>query len=121
MSLGTKLSQLRRQRNWKQKDLAEKLGVNQKQLVRWENDQTRPRARTLEELARAFDLRVEDLLGESSLEPLEELDDPELRELLSFLPKLSAHKREALKIMLKDMVACYQFSRVASQINGVAS
>jgi len=121
MSLGKKLAHLRSQRNWKQKDLAEKLGVNPKQLVRWENDQTRPRPRALEELAQAFEVKVEDLLMESPLGPLEELDDPELRELLSFLPKLGPHKREALKVMLKDMVACYQFSKVAAKMDSVAS
>jgi len=117
VSLGKKLAQLRRERNWKQKDLAEKLGVNQKQLVRWENDQTRPRARALDSLAQAFDVPVQELTAESPLDDLGELNDPELRELLNFIPKLSVHKREALKVMLKDMVACYHFSRVASEMS----
>ncbi len=115
MSLGSRIVSMRRQKNWKQVELAEKLGVAPRQLVRWENDQSRPRGPALETIAKVLDTTVETLISEPSPQSLERIEDPELRELLSYIPEFGKSKHEALKILLRDMVTSHQVARVTSR------
>lgn len=115
MSLGRKIVTLRKQKNWKQKDLAEKLGITPRQLVRWELDQVQPRASSMEHLAEVLGVRVEELLSEPPQATLEAVQDEELRELLSYVPELDSSRQEALKLVLRDIIACHQFSRFSSR------
>jgi len=115
MSLGSRIVSLRRQKNWKQVELAEKLGVAQRQLVRWENDQSRPRAPALKTIAKALDTTVEALISEPSPQSLERIEDPELRELLGCIPDFAKSKLDALKVLLRDMVTSHQVTRVTSR------
>ena len=102
MSLGKTIVRLRMQKTWKQKDLAEKLGVNQRQLVRWEHDQARPRLKALQRMAELFNVPIEELSESASPAPI--TDDPELQELLGHIPSLEPKQLEALKTILSDMV-----------------
>ena len=121
MTLGQKIISLRKQKNWKQKDLAEKLGITARQLVRWELDQVHPRPNTIEQLAKVLGVAVEDLtMGSMPSTPLN-VQDEELRELLSCIPEFDAYRLEGLKRILRDMVTCHQFDRFRPRSNQVAS
>ena len=111
MSLGQRIVSLRKQKNWKQKDLAEKLKITPRQLVRWELDQVVPRPKTIEELAQILEVSVQELTVEPEPNTLERLQDEELRELLGYVPELDPSRQEALKMVLRDIIACHQFSR----------
>ena len=106
MSLGKEIVRLRMQKQWKQKDLAEHLGVHQRQLSRWESDQVRPRGRTLEKIAKALGTSAHELevTGTGNPSWTGRIKDPELQQLLEEVPSLEDGQREALKMILKDMV-----------------
>lgn len=112
MSLGKAISELRKRKQYRQADLAEKLGIHQTLVARWENDKTRPRRKTLEKLANALDVPVESLLASGFERLPEALDDPELTELLQDLPKLTPPQREALKTFLRDMLKLSELQAV---------
>ena len=121
MSLGARIASHRKKKNLKQIDLARILGLGQRQLVRWENDQSYPRPKALEALAKALDTTVEELATEPPPQSLDQLADPELRELLAQIPEFSEQKLQALKVLLRDMVTSHQVTRVTTRHLNFAS
>jgi transcriptional regulator with XRE-family HTH domain len=111
MSLGQKIVRMRKQKNLQQKDLADRLGITARQLVRWERDQVRPRPKAIEQLAEFLGVTIGELTAEPGPDSLDRVEDPELRELLSYIPELDPDRLEALKKLLKDVITCHQFSR----------
>lgn len=106
MSLGQTISQVRKQKNLKQAQLAERLGVNQSVIARWESDQIRPRRSSLTELAKALEIPVENLLVEDATGAFGGIQhlNPDLTELLQSLPKLADDQLSALKVVVRDML-----------------
>lgn len=113
MSLGQKIVRLRKQKNLKQGDLAAKLGVTQRQLLRWEKDEVRPRPKAIEDLSNVFGIAVEELTTGAASEPkaAATVQDTELLDILSSLPELEPARMDTLKGVLRDMIACQQMSR----------
>ena len=83
--------------------------------MRWELDQVVPRPKSIEELANALGVAVQELITEPSSSTLDRLEDEELRELLGYVPELDPSRQEALKMVLRDIIACHQFSRFHTQ------
>ena len=110
MSLGKKIVALRKQKNWKQKDLADRLGITARQLVRWELDQVHPRPKTIDQLAQVLGVQVEDLTT-GTVASSRTIEDSELQQLLSYIPELDPYRLEGLKRVLRDIVTCHQFDR----------
>ena len=61
-TLGTRIAALRREKEWKQDELAEKLGVSPQAVSKWENDQTCPDISLLPLLAKILGVSVDELL-----------------------------------------------------------
>lgn len=110
MSVGKAIARYRKLRDFTQSELAEKLGVHQTQIVRWEKDRARPRDGYLEQIAGALGVTPDDLLY--SDEEVEHVEDPELRALLLQVARLSDRQQEALKIFLGDMLKLSRFQEV---------
>ena len=53
---------LRKQRKWKQSDVAEKLGTTQRKISYWEKGKIEPDLDDLLQLAEIFDVSLEELL-----------------------------------------------------------
>jgi transcriptional regulator with XRE-family HTH domain len=69
-TLGKRISTLRREKELKQDELAEKLGVSSQAVSKWENDQTCPDISLLPLLANIFNISVDELLtGEKAESP----------------------------------------------------
>lgn len=67
MSLGTKLRQLRTERNLSQAQLALQLDVSQAAYGKWESDQTKPATDNLMKIADFYDTDVYSLLDEAPI------------------------------------------------------
>ena len=61
-TLGTRIAALRREKEWKQDELAEKLGVSPQAVSKWENAQTCPDISLLPLLAKILGVSVDELL-----------------------------------------------------------
>ena len=107
MSLGKTIAKFRKEKGLTQVELAKELGVHQSHITRWESDRVRPREGTLQKLASSLDSSVEELLvgGKEALASSFNIDDPELVELLSDIPKLEDEEVGALKILLKGLMS----------------
>ena len=112
LSLGKTICELRKQKQYRQADLADRLGIHQTLVARWDSDKTRPRRKTLERLAEALDVPVQKLLEQHFERLPEALEDPELTHLLQNLPRLSSPQREALKTFLRDMLKLSELEAV---------
>lgn len=62
ISLGNKLKDLRISRNWTTRELAEKIGVSQGMIPRYESGEATPRHDVVTKLAEVFDVSLNDLL-----------------------------------------------------------
>ncbi|MEW6277771.1 MAG: helix-turn-helix domain-containing protein [Candidatus Eremiobacterota bacterium] len=115
MSLGKTISRLRTKKGWTQAQLAEQLGMHQNHVNRLENDKMKPRPNTLERLAEVLDASIDDLLAAADTEITLSWakDDPELAGLLLQIPILDEEQRNALKAVLRSMVACQEIQRIA--------
>lgn len=61
--LGSFLQQERARRDWKQQDLARRLGITQQTLSKWENGKIVPRVKSARKIADVFNLPVEEVLA----------------------------------------------------------
>ena len=61
-TLGTRIAALRREKEWKRDELAEKLGVSPQAVSKWENAQTCPDISLLPLLAKILGVSVDELL-----------------------------------------------------------
>lgn len=59
MTIGKRISELRKQHNYSQEYLAERLNVSRQAVSKWEQDQTSPDTNNLIALAQLFDVSVE--------------------------------------------------------------
>ena len=79
-TLGERILTARKNKGWTQPQLAEQLGVNLKNVSRWELDQSRPSIEAAADLAKVLDVSLDYLGG---------LQDPDTdTELLSLLNKV---------------------------------
>jgi transcriptional regulator with XRE-family HTH domain len=114
-TLGQRIVSLRKQKNWRQQDLAEKLGVTPRQLIRWENDQVELNPKSVRRIAEALGVAAEELAAQPPENVLDKVEDEELRELLNFVPNLGSQQTMALKVILREMMTCHQISRYAAK------
>ena len=114
MSLGSNIVRLRTQRHWKQKDLAERLGLHVRNLVRWENDQARPRPGAMNRLAEVLGVTVEEI---ETGDPLtaKRNQDPELSELFGQFLELDPDQRSAIKLVIRDLLALRRLETTLQQ------
>lgn len=111
MDLGKTIATYRKLQNWTQAELAEKLDVHQTQIAHWEKGRSKPRRDSLEKLAEAFETTVEGLAA-GGPNNLDEIEDPELKSLLSQVTKLSPKQQNALKTVLEDMLQISQLQEM---------
>lgn len=62
VKIGAFIAQLRRERNWTQEELGERLGVTNKTVSRWENGNYMPGIELLALMGREFDVSLNELL-----------------------------------------------------------
>ena len=62
MTFAEKIYQLRRQNGWSQEDLAQRLHVSRQSISKWENALSMPEGTKLSEIARLFQISLDELL-----------------------------------------------------------
>lgn len=67
--VGVFIAQCRKEHNWTQKELGEKLGVTDKAVSKWENGRSFPDITLLESLCETFNISVSELLSGKKIEP----------------------------------------------------
>lgn len=107
MAIGQNIAELRKWRDLTQRDLAEKIGISQSHLARWETDRSQPRPKALDQIAKALEVTVEEILsgGRGNLENALNIKDEELLQLLREIQNLSAKELDALKTVIRGLLS----------------
>ena len=90
--LGRKIRQFRKEHNWTQDYLSEKLGMNSQSLLRIENGKTFPTVSNLEKIAEVFDIEISDLFNNKSFADIKDLK----KEIFSTIETLDYNKTRIL-------------------------
>lgn len=69
MSLGSQINQLRKEQNFTQDQLAEKLSVSRQTISNWENEIAAPTIDKAQQMAATFGLSLDELLGNTAVTP----------------------------------------------------
>ena len=102
MSLGEMIRDLRLKRKMSQDEFGERLGINGRNVSRYENNRVRPRVKMLEKMAQVLGVPAQEFQDLLAPEPLE--DDPELREYIAQIPSLDPEDRLVVKRFLRAIV-----------------
>ena len=93
--IGTFLKELRREKNMTQEQLSEKLNVNNRTISRWENARTMPDFDMMIELAKLYDVSIEELLnGERTADMMNKQTEETLYSIADYT---NAEKERLLK------------------------
>jgi len=125
VTFGALVSNLRSERGWTQRELAEKLEMHPNHVSRMEKNRMRPRRSTVEKVAEVFELEVDDVQATVDADESEDhpllpqlaSEDPELAHLLGKVPQLDEDQRQALRVFLRSMLTCQQLQKLANGKN----
>lgn len=102
IKIGAFLKKLRNDNNLTQEQLAEKFGVSQRSVSRWENGNTMPDVSILIELADYYDVDLREILnGERKTETMKE----DLKETLEMVADYTSVEKDKIKKELTTMLA----------------
>lgn len=99
-SFGERLAALRKAAGYTQEELAEEIGVSRRIITYYEGESDYPPAALLPQLAKAFDMTVDELLGTGSIKKAARPSNTRLQRRLQQLEKLGAReKRQVLQLL----------------------
>lgn len=102
MTLGEKIRSLRLKKKLSQDEFGDKLGMNGRNVSRYENNHVRPRLKMLQKMAKVLDVPLEDL---QSARPAGILsNDPELQDYISQIDDMEPEDKLVVKRFLKAIV-----------------
>ena len=96
MVLGERIKQLRKEKDWSQAELAQKIDSDGRQISLYENDKTTPSPETIVKLAQIFDVTTDYLLMEDAPRKSFVLDDKELQNYLQYIQSLEPEDKKVL-------------------------
>lgn len=126
-TLGRRIAMLRKQKELKQDDLAQMLGVSPQAVSKWENDQTCPDISLLPMLAQILGVTVDTLLsGETEEKPIVRLvPEPERKKLEDMMLRIVVDSGDGDKIRINLPIPLVQMALEMGmempQINGNAA
>lgn len=100
--IGGFISTKRREKNLTQEQLAEKLGVSNKTVSKWENGKCMPDYAVIELLCRELDITLAELLDGEEKEPnsIRLYDEEQVKELLGKIQKIERMQKYAMGTIL---------------------
>lgn len=103
IKIGTFLKELRKGNNLTQEQTAEKFGVSQRTVSRWENGNTMPDISVLIEMADYYEVDLREILnGERETEIMNE----DLKETLEMVADYTTEEKEKITKELFNMIVC---------------
>ncbi|MDH5525392.1 MAG: helix-turn-helix domain-containing protein [Desulfobulbaceae bacterium] len=114
MTIAERIRQLRQERHWTQAELAERLGIHQKQVSAYERGVNLPSTDILIKLAEAFDVTLDYLAFEAKGRPAKlNVQDRELLRRFEMVDTLSEKEKELAKEILDLVILKHRFQELA--------
>jgi transcriptional regulator with XRE-family HTH domain len=114
MDIHKRIKQLRLEREWKQSELAEKLGLQQKQISAYERGASKPSTEALIKLATIFNVSLDYLVGNlHGYNPNLKVKDKELLRYFEILDQYDEKERMMAKEMLNLLIMKHKFLKLS--------
>jgi transcriptional regulator with XRE-family HTH domain len=114
MTIGQRIKELRRKKNWTQKDLGARIGINWTNITRYEKDKIKPSVKMLRKFADAFEIPVDKIIyDEDETQPELLIQDRELLRQFIEVEKMSEDDRAAIKKLIQAMIVKNQVCDLA--------
>jgi len=117
MALGEKIKLLRKEKDWSQGELAEKIGSDARQISRYENDKITPSVEAIVKIAQVFDVSIDYLLVQDAVRRPLKLDDHGLLDRFKDIQSLTEEDRSSLLHILDALLAKNRVKSLASEIS----
>ena len=104
MTIGQKIRRLRKEKDWTQAQLAEKMGLNMFNINRYENDRVKPRPKLVQKFSEALGVKIDELTADPPEEIVNAFRDQELFEQMKTVDRLNEADREALKRIIQAVI-----------------
>ncbi len=104
--IGDKIKKLRESRNWTIRVLAEKIGVTQGMIPRYESGKASPRGDVIQSIADAFGIPLSDLLDEKTPISLvsEKYDPRKFERALADARQLDEHTKTIVALLIDEFI-----------------
>ena len=115
MAIKERIRQLRQERNWSQTQLAQKMGIHQKQVSAYERGRNTPSTEVLIKLADIFDVSLDYLAFEAEGQAAKvNIKDRELLRRFEDIDKLSEKDKGTIKEILDTFILKNKFQSLAA-------
>lgn len=115
MPFADKLRQLRKDRGWTQDKLAEKLDAHGRQIGKYELGLILPGAETLIKIAKVLNVSIDYLLLDDQVNPVNEINDPELLRLFQMVDTMDVEERKTIKSLIDAYVKKHQMEGILNK------
>lgn len=105
MTVHQKIAALRKERKWSQKDIAEKVNIDYKNVSRWETGRSIPSTDAIVKLAETFGVTTDYLLFDNvPKNGRVSIDDPELLDQFQEVSTMDKEDKAAIKRIVAAMI-----------------
>lgn len=104
MTIGEKIRKLRREREWTQEELGERVQIDKRNVSKYETGHLNPSRKTVEKFAEALGISAAELLFDAEAEPVLAIEDPELLNLFREIASMPEKSKNAVKTVLSMVV-----------------
>ena len=116
MSLAKKITNLRKERNLTQKELAKSIGVHFSHMSRYERGISLPSIDVVKKIAQVFSVSTDYLLlDDDQVYSATTIPDPELLPLFEAVSQMPEQEKTAIKIVLGSMVVKHQIEQLLKE------
>lgn len=118
MTIGEKIRQLRKKKNWTQDELGANVHIDGRHICRYENNKLTPGRKVIKKFAEVFGISVEELLsgnGENKAEYL--IQDKEFIKLIQEIEGMDQEDRFVVKRFLETMAMKKQLEKLVTKKN----
>ena len=113
--IGEQIQKLRKENNWNQSQLAEKIGVSLTQLQRYENKGVQPPADILKKLADAFNTSIDFIVyGDSEQKAQQAIKDNELLSQFKAVEQMSSKDKSTIKDIIDAFIKRSKLNQIAA-------
>jgi transcriptional regulator with XRE-family HTH domain len=102
MTLGEKISRLRKEKKWSRKELAKMIGTSGPVLGRYERDETTPSVEVAKKLAEAFGVTLDYLVDETGA--MEEVTDREILNRIKYIAHLDQGDKQTILRVIDSLL-----------------
>ena len=116
MDFGSKIKELRKEKTWKQEELANRIGTDSRQISLYENNKCLPSIETVVKIAKAFETSIDYLLMDNiSRKPLN-ITNNLLYENLEIFEQLTDEEKRAILKIAEGLASKNKLKNVLAEI-----